>query len=56
MDSEEIYERLVSRLCKLQRELTELPLLADSSSSQQHQPLMSLLSHTHFINYGGGYY
>lgn len=59
MSSDEIYKHLLQYISQLQKKLTELPLISNgvsSCSSSSYQPLMSLLSHTHFINYGGGYY
>ena len=55
MSPEEIYQHLLTHISKMQKELTELPLISNETDAN-HQPLMSLLSHTHFINYGGGYY
>jgi len=55
MSSDEIYQHLLKHISQLQQNLTELPLISNDTNVN-HQPLMSLLSHTHFINYGGGYY
>lgn len=50
---DDIYAKVHSGICELQRELTHLPL---GESGTNMYPSMSLLAHNHFVTYGGGYY
>lgn len=50
MNAKEVYRRAEDGAALMQERFTKIALPSERYS------LMSLLSHTHFINYGGGYY
>jgi len=51
----ETFDKAVAGVRGLQLKLTDLPL-GQFYNSDMKYPYMSLLSHSHFVNYGGGYY
>ena len=53
-DAQEVYHRARSGVGTLQSLLTDIPLPLDYD--KHHKAGMCLLSHSHFVNYGGGYY
>lgn len=53
-DATEVYYRARSGVAALQSSLTDIPLPFDYES--HNKAGMCLLSHSHFVNYGGGYY
>ena len=55
LSGEEVYQRVLSGLADLQRELTVLPLLTRTGPDGQERevPSMNLLNHSHFVSYGG---
>lgn len=61
LSPEDIYYVAVEGITKIQMKLTDLPLGENSQIGEnphrgKFYPSMSVLSHSHFVNYGGGYY
>ena len=58
-----VYRKALQDVVKVQQQFTELPIAPSVTNDHSVEtaaavdlPVMNLLNHGHFINYGGGYY